>query len=293
VFRVTFPSFLPFLTETDCFRLATSYWCNAEHFNVMVKHRGHKIKGDALSLSVTDELLDAAMRSGSTAEKIEAMLLQRRRDRVGAGGHSESGGEEARYWKSGKLTFAHSKDEAAFFRRNLKHRLWNHEVLAAVFVRNGWLTPDLSERALSSFASTIYPRVMESTAPRRKNSGWIDMNEAFLTTFFADHFGLDGVPEMIGSRKMKKEETTRPYHLSEATLKRWCSLIELLAARGAKGAEDEFLAIAPLRYALQIGRRTFNVISASHEQRNRCLIPEQWQSITVPDDIWDVLMGYL
>merc|ERR1719361_142928 len=44
VFDTTFSSYLPFLTEGDLFRLASSYWCNGAHFNVMTAHRGHRIK---------------------------------------------------------------------------------------------------------------------------------------------------------------------------------------------------------------------------------------------------------
>jgi len=278
VFEATFSSFLPFLSEVDLFRLATSYWCNADHFDVMVRRRGHEIKGDVLSLPITDELLDAAMQSGSAADKIEAMLLQRRRDRA----HEETAGD---------LLFAPSKDEKAFFRRNLKHRLWSHEVLGMVFVRNGWLTPDLAEYALASFSSAIYRRALQSEALRPNNSEWLELNDAFLTAFFADHFGRD-IPEMFGRSKRKKERAPR-YHLREEALRRWCSFIELLASRGAKGADHEFFAVPPLRYALIIGTRTFSIISASHQQRNRWLIPEHWQNITVPDDIWDVMMGYL
>jgi len=296
VFQVTFTSFLPYLTEGDLFRLATSYWCNGEHFRVMTAHRGDRIKDAVLSLSVTEDLLDAAMQSGASVDKIEAMLLQKRED--------EAVTVPSRWRRNGKVAFFQTKGERSFYRRNLKHRFWSHEVLVRVFVRNGWLTPDLADFAMKTFVATIYHRVLQSTAPRPNNNGGIKLTETFLTAFFADHFCRDDIPKMYREeirrrerifQRNKKSSGTIAHHLSEETLRRWCELIELLASRGATVPDNQFAAMIPLQYALEIGSCTFKLLSASHKQKNKMLIPEHFhhQNIAVPDDIWDVLVSYL
>jgi len=359
VFEMTFSSYLPFLSEADLFRLATSYWCNGAHFNCMTAHRGDRIKntpngsgahsngnvatsfvssvasiarvsmfGDGgsaegneaqrarkesvLCLEITDELLDAAMQSGASVDKIEAMLLQKREDDGLAASMMPNGNLAAssrrgrpqrwRCRKDGKLWFFQTKEERAFYLRNLKHRFWNHEVLVRVFIQNGWLTPDLAEYAMKTFIKTIYHRVLQSKAPRPKNGGGVKLSETFLQSFFAEHFCLDDIPKMYREDIRRRRErggkcgaATQSHHLSEETLRRWCELIELLASRGAAVHCSEFGKMIPLQYALQIGRNTFKIISSSHKAKNKLFIPEQWNhsNITVPDDIWDVLVSYL
>jgi len=351
VFEMTFSSYLPFLTEADLFRLATSYWCNGAHFNCMTAHRGDRIKapsagtssssgsvsmtaaatssiaarvqsaasnlfGDStmtervapasrrnvLELRITDELLDAAMQSGASVDKIEAMLLQKRADEGISAQWIKGASRRGQRWRSrkdGKLWFLQTKEERAFYLRNLKHRFWNHEVLVRVFIQNGWLTPDLAEYAMKTFIKTIYHRVLQSKAPRPKSGGGVKLSESFLQSFFVEHFCLDSIPEMyreeIRRKQSGKWRAAPSHHLSEETLRRWCELIELLASRGAAVHCSEFGQMIPLQYALQIGRNTFKLISSSHKAKSKLLIPEQFhqESISVPDDIWDVLVSYL
>jgi len=324
VFDTTFSSYLPFLSEADLFRLASSYWCNGAHFNVMTAHRGHRIKpsphsaassaalttttstgfmasvssnltsmfgddgrvarGSVLTLEITDELLDAAMQSGASVDKIEAMLLQKRRDE---GTQRERGRRSGLSQK--RKRFYQTKRERAFYLRNLKHRFWNHEVLVRVFVHNHWMTADLAAYAMKTFVKTIYHRVLQSKAVRTSQ---LRMDEPFLRAFFADHFGRDHVPWLLeaagggGGGQIR----TQCHHLSEETLRRWCQLIELLASRGA-AAGNEFERMIPLRYAQRIGQNTFQFISSSHKAKNKLLC--HLEDTTVPDDIWDVLVSYL
>merc|ERR1711997_960558 len=95
VFQMTFSSYLPYLNESDLEKLATSYWCNGQHFNCMISHRGDIIKSNndlssnispyssifglnnnnhqnqqqatkVFKLKITRDLLDAAMQSGAS-----------------------------------------------------------------------------------------------------------------------------------------------------------------------------------------------------------------------------------
>lgn len=346
VFEMTFSSYLPYLSEADLTRLATSYWCNGQHFNCMAAHRGDRIKstvahsvtatsaaqsqfnslfrqqmrglrgqemGDGdnpvLTLRITSELLDAAMQSGASVDKIEAMLLQKRRDEgvplvtaVGSG-----------LWKSkdrGRQRFYQTKYEKDFYLRNLKHRFWNHEVLVRVFIQNGWLTPNLADYAVKTFVKSIYRRVLQSQAATSPSGTTCTrFSENFLHSFFVSYFCLDDIPKMyraqIAAMNAKiarggdEAASTRHGKISEETLRRWCELVELLASRGAADARSyrtEFAQMIPLQYALKIGQNTFKIISSSHRDKNRMLIPEQFKvlhNICVPDDIWDVLVGYL
>jgi len=195
------------------------------------------------------------------------------------------------------LWFYQSKEERAFYLRNLKHRFWNHEVLVRVFIQNGWMTPDLAEYAMKTFIKTIYHRVLQSKAPKPKNGGGVKLSESFLQSFFAEHFCLDDIPKMYREeiRKRQRGHKQQSHHLSEETLRRWCELIELLASRGASVHSAEFGQMIPLQYALQIGRNTFKVISSTHKAKNKMFIPQQFlqENITVPDDIWDTLVSYL
>merc|ERR1712202_126346 len=75
--------------------------------------------------------------------------------------------------------------------------------------------------------------------------------------------------------------------MSEETLRRWCELVELLASRGAADGRSyraEFAQMIPPQYALQIGQNTFKIISSSHLEKNRLLVPEHFQehNICVP-----------
>jgi len=130
------------------------------------------------------------MQSGASVDKIEAMLLQKRED-DGMRRHSMSvaacRGHRGQRWrcrKDGKLWFYQSKEERAFYLRNLKHRFWNHEVLVRVFIQNGWMTPDLAEYAMKTFIKTIYHRVLQSKAPKPANGGGVKLSESFLQSFF-------------------------------------------------------------------------------------------------------------
>ena len=83
--------------------------------------------------------------------------------------------------------------------------------------------------------------------------------------------------------------------ISEETLRRWCELIELLASRGANVNESYFNKVIPLQYALQLGKNTYKIISNTHSKKNQLFIPDSFhhQNISVPNDIWDVLVSYL
>jgi len=359
VFEMTFSSYLPYLSEADLTRLATSYWCNGQHFNCMAAHRGDRIKstigighsvtatsismaqsqfnslfrqqmrglrgqemgdGPVLTLRITSELLDAAMQSGASVDKIEAMLLQKRRDegvplvtqRPFKGSHSPSlmWGSSAKAHNRGRQRFYQTKYEKDFYLRNLKHRFWNHEVLVRVFIQNGWLTPNLADYAVKTFVKSIYRRVLQSQAATSPSGTTCTrFSENFLHSFFVSYFCLDDIPKMYRAQiaamnaKIAKggdeAASTRHGKISEETLRRWCELVELLASRGAADARSyrtEFAQMIPLQYALKIGQNTFKIISSSHRDKNRMLIPEHFlreHNICVPDDIWDVLVGYL
>lgn len=197
------------------------------------------------------------------------------------------------------MVFFQTAEERAFYLRNLKHRFWNHEVLVRVFIQNGWMTPDLAEYAMKTFIKTIYHRVLQSKAPRPKSGGGVKMSQSFLQSFFVEHFCCDDIPKMyrqeIERQSARQKAVPQRHHLSEETLRRWCELIELLASRGAAVHCSEFGKMIPLQYALQIGRNTFKVISSSHKQKNKLFLPQQFhlENISVPDDIWDVLVSYL
>ena len=351
VFETTFSAYLPYLTEADLFKLSTSYWCNGEHFNCMVSHRGDIIKSNTpkpimdymynleadddddddidinnnnnddkyktrLDLEITDELLDTAMQSGASVDKIEAMLLQKRID----------DGIKLRFKInnnntdniSSKCQFYQTRKEKDFYLRNLKHRFWNHEVLVRVFIQNGWLTPDLADKAMKTFIKTIYHRVLESKLNafhsnnrhnhnnhgRRRyqqshsNKKNVKFSENFLHSFFVSYFCLDDIPKMYKQEIQEKINQNEQYispQISEETLRRWCELIELLASRGANITEYSFKKCIPLQYALQIGKNTYKIISCPKSHRNKHFIPKTYddQNIIVPDDIWDVLISYL
>jgi len=355
VFEMTFSSYLPYLSEADLTRLATSYWCNGQHFNCMAAHRGDRIKntpsathspspsiaqsqfnsifgqslralrgkGDhdddkqVLALRITSELLDAAMQSGASVDKIEAMLLQKRRDEgIPLALNQRSSMSPSTLWNvkskdKGRQRFYQTKYEKDFYLRNLKHRFWNHEVLVRVFIQNGWMTPNLADYAVKTFLKSIYRRVLQSqatTSPSGKTKTCTRFSESFLHSFFVSYFCLDDIPKMyrqqIAAMNAKiarggdEAASTRHGKISEETLRRWCELVELLASRGAadgKSYKAEFAQMIPLQYALKIGQNTFKIISSSHRDKNRMLIPSDFMqhNICVPDDIWDVLVGYL
>jgi len=329
VFEMTFSSYLPYLSEDDLLHLATSYWCNGQHFNCMAAHRGDRIKSstpaqspawrrgadydepEVLALRITSELLDAAMQSGASVDKIDAMLVQKRRDE-GVPLVPQRSSPSMLSWKSkdkGRRRFYQTKYERDFYLRNLKHRFWNHEVLVRVFVQNGWMTSSLADYAIKTFVKSIYRRVLQSKAKTSpSNAACTHFSEGFLRSFFVGHFGLDDIPKMyaaqIGAMNAKiarggsEAASMRHGKISDETLRRWCELVELLASRGAaegRTYRSEFALMVPLQYALSIGQNTFKIISSSHREKNRLLIPEHFaqHNICVPDDIWDVLVGYL
>jgi len=179
-------------------------------------------------------------------------------------------------------------------------------VLVRVFIQNGWLSSKLAEVALKTFINTIYHRVLQSKASMKKNKqitdnprvGGVKFSETFLHSFFVSYFCLDDIPKMYKEEiKAKRRQNGRCYasQISEETLRRWCELIELLASRGANVAEAEFEKVIPLQYALQLGRNTYKIISSSHKIKNEQLLPAHYTeaNISVPDDIWDVLVSYL
>lgn len=352
VFEVTFSSYLPYLTESDIYKLATSYWCNGEHFERMIAHRGDRLKctpscmviqeeqeeqdvainaydydertnqhhctkhGPRLQLKINEDLLDAAMQSGACVDKIESMLLQKRVDEgVEIAVNCNKAQQHSSSYKAKK--FYHTASESNFYLRNLKHRFWNHEVLVRVFIQNGWLTPNLAETAMKTFIKTIYHRVLDSKlsfitncnksnqqrhSHRNGKHKNIKFSENFLHSFFVSYFCLDDIPKMYKQeirQKMKDNHHCNHKYVSpplnEETLRRWCELIELLASRGANVHEAEFCKVIPLQYALQLGKNTYRFISSSHAHKNEQLIPYSYyqQNISVPDDIWDILVSYL
>jgi len=252
-----------------------------------------------------------------SVDKIEAMLLQKRRDEgiplVTQRNCSHS--HSSLMWGSsannrGRQRFYQTKYEKDFYLRNLKHRFWNHEVLVRVFIQNGWLTPNLADYAVKTFVKSIYRRVLQSQAATSPSGTTCTrFSENFLHSFFVSYFCLDDIPKMYRAQiaamnaKIAKggaeAASTRHGKISEETLRRWCELVELLASRGAADARSyrtEFAQMIPLQYALKIGQNTFKIISSSHRDKNRMLIPEHFLSehnICVPDDIWDVLVSYL
>ena len=333
VFEMTFSSYLPYLNESHLTKLATSYWCNGQHFKCMISHRGDRIKpvidneeasewfssftsssrnskqlkqtNGRLQLKITSDLLDAAMQSGASVDKIEAMLIQKRMD---------CGMLDSKYQANTAQQIKHRKfkrfyqtsEERNFYLRNLKHRFWNHEVLVRVFIQNGWLSSKLSQVAMKTFINTIYHRVLQSKASMKRNKnvsdnprvGGVKFSETFLHSFFVSYFCLDDIPKMYKQEiKAKARANGKCYasQISEETLRRWCELIELLASRGANVAETEFKKVIPLQYALQLGRNTYRFISSTHKMKNEQLLPTHYyqQRISVPDDIWDVLVSYL
>jgi len=346
VFKMTFTSYLPYLTESDLNKLATSYWCNGQHFKCMIAHRGDLIKtnpmrqqrimsifdddeqdinndndtnnkSSRLQLKISSDLLDAAMQSGASVDKIEAMLLQKRIDE-GINNkklmkkHTNNNNQNQKYHKDGKPLFYQTKYEKNFYLRNLKHRFWNHEVLVRVFIQNGWLTSNLADIAMKTFIKTIYHRVLESKLnqysnkqnqsrhKRSNNKHNVKFSENFLHSFFVSYFCLDDIPKMYKQEINKKmnnnnNKYTKSSIISEETLRRWCELIELLASRGANINELEFKKVIPLQYALQLGKNTYKIISCTHSKKNNLLLPHSYQqeNITVPDDIWNVLVSYL
>ena len=342
VFEMTFSSYLPYLNESHLIKLATSYWCNGQHFKCMISHRGDRIKplipneesnewfssfcnqkhqisqqnNGRLQLKITSDLLDAAMQSGASVDKIEAMLLQKRMDNGMCGHHHHQKSENGKCkqqqqqisnkCRSSKKKFYQTTDERNFYLRNLKHRFWNHEVLVRVFIQNGWLSSKLAEVALKTFINTIYHRVLQSKASMKKNKnitenprvGGVKFSETFLHSFFVSYFCLDDIPKMYKQEIQAMARNNGKCYasqISEETLRRWCELIELLASRGANVAEAEFKKVIPLQYALQLGRNTYKIISSSHKMKNEYLLPTQYhqEGVCVPDDIWDVLVSYL
>eukprot|EP01084_Bolivina_argentea_P003346 6272_1 len=309
VFEVTFASYLSYLTEYDIIKLATSYWCNGQHFNCIISHRGDAIRSNSiledahhtpaiLQLEITSELLDASIDSGASADKIGAMLLQKRID----------DGVKIRKSKCGNTLFCSMKYERDFYLNNLKHKFWNHEVLLHVFIKNGWLTPDVATPALSAFVKSVYTRVLHSklgmvkkhVARSKKES--IELSEQFLHALFVSHFELKGIPNAYKQQLYQYQPENDGYHeafevyqIREAILTRWCDLVELLASRGANVNAFVFQKIIPLQYALQLGKNTFKIISSSHDMKNREYVPHSWhaQDIVIPNDVWDVTVSYL
>jgi len=259
-------------------------------------------------LNITSELLDAAMQSGASVDKIEAMLLQKRIDKkMHARKNSDS---KCKSTRNSPLKFSQTSEERSFYLRNLKHRFWNHEVLVRVFIQNGWMNAKLADVALKTFINTIYHRVLQSKASMKKNKNvtenvrqsggnGVKFSETFLHSFFVSYFCLDDIPKMyrqeIKAKMRQNGWRCCASQISEETLRRWCELIELLASRGANVAESEFKKVIPLQYALQLGKNTYKIISCSHKDKSEMLLPTQWnqENICVPDDIWDVLVSYL
>merc|ERR1712130_462023 len=273
---------------------------NGPHFKCMINHRGDRIKSNnnnnhhVLKLQITADLLDTAMQSGASADKIEAMLIQKRSD----------DGVNIKQLKQKNTMFHHTKYERDFNLRNLKHRFWNHEVLVRVFIQNGWLTSNLAHIALKTFIKTIYHRVLKSKSAmignshHQNNNAGITFSENFLHSFFVSYFCLDDIPKMYKKKiKAKRSCDDQMFvtQIAEETLRRWCELIELLASRGADVSEYEFRKIIPLQYALKLGKNTYQIICSPHKQKNKLLIPTQFhnENISIPDDTWDVLVSYL
>jgi len=151
------------------------------------------------------------------------------------------------------------------------------------------LPDDLAAFAMRTFVKTIYHRVLHSKASAQRTTS-LQMDLPFLRSFFASHFGPDSIPYLDEHGLSGLKKKNQCHHLSEETLRRWCQLIELLASRGA-AAGNEFERMIPMRYAQRIGQHTFQFISSSHKAKNKLLC--HLEDITVPDDIWDVLVSYL
>merc|ERR1712154_138935 len=133
---------------------------------------------------------------------------------------------------------------------------------------------------------------------RQSGGNGVKFSENFLHSFFVSYFCLDDIPKMYKQEIKEKYQQNHPNYvtqISEETLRRWCELIELLASRGANISECEFRKIIPLQYALNLGANTYQIISSPHKLKNKLLIPTKFhnENISVPDDIWDVLVSYL
>lgn len=194
IFEKIFLKYLTILDESNIYTLVTSYWCNALHFDCIIKYRGCKLSNNThLKLEITDDLLDTSMQSGASVDKIQSMLLQRRIDNN----------------YNIKLLL---KLEKNFFIRNCRLRFWNHEVLVRAFIQNGWLTKDLAQIGLNKFAVHVYDRTLNITTHHHQcTNGNINHNqvlitgfsENFLHSFFITHYSLDSIPKMYDEH-MKK-----------------------------------------------------------------------------------------
>merc|ERR1712154_757873 len=137
---------------------------------------------------------------------------------------------------------------------------------------------------------------------RQSGGNGVKFSENFLHSFFVSYFCLDDIPKMYKEeiKALKGDQNNCDdqifvTQIAEETLRRWCELIELLASRGAHVSECEFRKIIPLQYALNLGANTYQIISSPHKLKNKLLIPTKFhnENISVPDDIWDVLVSYL